>query len=398
MASRPSRGRTRALSAVFAKERLKEIFKIDPEHSGRLISRESTTVEFKRNFNKGSKLNEYGRTMAAFANAQGGYLVFGVGANPRTLDGMSNDRFETMDPEELTGFLNQKFSPAIQWEPHLHRRRGKRFGMIYVHESVEKPVIATAEGGEDIHEGEIYYRYRGRSQRVRYPELRSIVEGERQKEASRWLRHFQRIAEIGARDAAVFDLATGTVEGTGGTFVIDRDLLPKLRFIREGEFKEVSGAPAIKLVGEAQALAAGHVHPIRTRLRPTAIHWPEIVDYFLRQETPDEPAEFLRAVAYESSAYLPIYHFMLSARMSLQQAIELIQKTPKTAPARGKLLERLGSEDLGCQHALTNSDTKASRSKRALRQRILSREAPEGLATNSGAQSRTSIMSSIEPE
>ena len=51
--------------------------------SGLLKSRESNTVEFKENFNA-SNTSKYAKTMAAFANNKGGYIIFGITDRPRT--------------------------------------------------------------------------------------------------------------------------------------------------------------------------------------------------------------------------------------------------------------------------------------------------------------------------
>ena len=54
--------------------------------AGTLKSRESNTVEFKESFNK-SNTPKYAKTMAAYANNRGGYIIFGVKDNPRKIVG-----------------------------------------------------------------------------------------------------------------------------------------------------------------------------------------------------------------------------------------------------------------------------------------------------------------------
>ena len=61
---------------------------------GTLKSRESNTVEFKEAFNKNSTA-KYGKTMAAYSNNRGGYIIFGVKDKPRNIIGLKNDNFET---------------------------------------------------------------------------------------------------------------------------------------------------------------------------------------------------------------------------------------------------------------------------------------------------------------
>lgn len=46
------------------------------------------------------------------------------------------------------------------------------------------------------------------------------------------------------------NLETGEVDGASGKFIIDEKLLKEIEFIKEGEFKEKSGTPTLKLVGE----------------------------------------------------------------------------------------------------------------------------------------------------
>lgn len=79
---------------VFAESKLNKIFKFYNEKEPyKIISRESCTLEFKENFNK-SSLSKYAKTMAAFANRDGGYLIFGVKNNPRTVVGMRDNTFD----------------------------------------------------------------------------------------------------------------------------------------------------------------------------------------------------------------------------------------------------------------------------------------------------------------
>ena len=61
--------------------------------SGTLRSRESNTVEFKQSFNKGNT-PAYAKTMAAYANNSGGYIIFGIMDAPRNIIGLKNDNFD----------------------------------------------------------------------------------------------------------------------------------------------------------------------------------------------------------------------------------------------------------------------------------------------------------------
>lgn len=117
-----------------------------------LKTRESTTVEFKEAFNK-QNIAQYARTMAAFSNNQGGYIIFGVTDNPRIVVGLKNDNFDNLNQEKMTNTINDIFSPAIDWDcgcinisskdkEGAVSNVSKKIGWIYTKISEFKPVIA----------------------------------------------------------------------------------------------------------------------------------------------------------------------------------------------------------------------------------------------------------------
>jgi predicted HTH transcriptional regulator len=157
----------------FADEALDRIFSFESAISDRLISRENSRLEFKESFNLGSA-DEYAKTAAAFANTQGGYIVFGVKDSPRQVVGLNTNNFETFDAAKLTNALNERFAPEIHWESHIRWERRSKVGQLFISEAVQKPVVCTRNGG-CLQQGAIYYRYRGRSQAIRYPEIRRAL-------------------------------------------------------------------------------------------------------------------------------------------------------------------------------------------------------------------------------
>jgi predicted HTH transcriptional regulator len=106
-------------------------------------------LEFKLSFDLRSG-PEYARSMAAFANNEGGYLVFGVRNAPHELVGISRDRFEAVDPVKITDILNSYFSPEIQWDFGLIEFEGRNLGFIYTYQALEKPIVATKSSGNEI--------------------------------------------------------------------------------------------------------------------------------------------------------------------------------------------------------------------------------------------------------
>ena len=52
-------------------------------------------LEFKESFNLGN-MDEYAKTMAAFANNRGGIIIFGVKDNPRIPIGIRKEKFDNI--------------------------------------------------------------------------------------------------------------------------------------------------------------------------------------------------------------------------------------------------------------------------------------------------------------
>lgn len=224
------------------------------ESSKRLKHRENSKLEYKANFNK-ADFALYAKTLSAFSNNQGGCIIFGIKDKPREAIGMTNDNFRDLDNKDLSNYLNEYFSPEIKFETFSFSKDNKNFGVIEVLESNNKPIICIKNGGkkQEIIEGEIYYRYSGRTQKIKYPELKNILEQNLQDERQKWKEHIENIARIGAKNVKMLDLLRGEINTDNGKkIVIDKDLLKNIKFINEGNFVEKDGAPALKLIGKIE--------------------------------------------------------------------------------------------------------------------------------------------------
>lgn len=232
-----------------------ELLRLDT--SGRYIfHRESKNIEYKEGFNYAG-WDTYLRNFAAFANNDGGYMIFGVKDRPKEPIGLGEraaEMFDSIDEEYISGEINKLFSPAINWEKQLIEAFGKPFGIIYIYKGNVKPVIAKQDDGV-IKNGEVYYRYSGRVQKIEYGELNEIIENRIKENTEQIKSLLLKISEIGPANAAILDAERGIVEkDKDNILVLDEELIPKIKFIKEGEFSEKSGAQTLKLVGE--------VHPV----------------------------------------------------------------------------------------------------------------------------------------
>lgn len=329
----------------FSQENLSKIFKISPRDPKRVISRENSSLEFKESFGW-ANLSKYLKTSAALANSKGGYIVFGIADRPHYLRGLLGTNlkmFEDIQPEKMSQHFNDHFVPEIEWEIEKYELQDKIFGLLYIREAKDKPVICTKNSGQNIlKEGDIYYRYRGRSERIRYPELRAILEARRQHEQEVWMEHLRTIARIGVNEAGIFDLSSGMISGPGGSFLIEESLLSQISFIREGNFSEDTGKPAFKVVGHLQSLSGTQQGSSKIKVEKIrGIRTGDIVLGALKREKVPEPHEYVKQVCFESTAFLPIYYFIRESGMTLDQIIEMIENVISRSQSRLKLIERL---------------------------------------------------------
>lgn len=232
---------------------------------GSVNSRESVTVEFKEQYSNG--IASYARTMAAFANKKGGYIIFGVADSPRKIVGLKNDKFENLQQEKITDYLNSLFSPEIEWDNDTIVLDGikdddsgvteqKKIGWIYVFESERKPVIAQKTySNEKISAGDVFYRYRARSEKIKPADLERIIAERVKNEKESLFRLIEAVRKSGSASLGIVNFTEGKFSTPHGVdLAIDKKiiakLLKKVKFIKEGSFSEKNGAPAIKVIGD----------------------------------------------------------------------------------------------------------------------------------------------------
>lgn len=320
--------------------KVEELLRLDPSNPVRLISRENDRLEYKETFNWVGNRAKYAKTMAGFANNRGGFIVFGVKDAPHDLLGVDTTRFDALDPANVTGYLNERFAPEIAWESFRIEFSGVQLGIIAVTAAVVKPIVCTRHDGSEMREADIFYRYRGRSQRMRYPELQRVLEERQERERKAWFRHLARVARIGVENVGVLNLIDGELSGPGGHLLVSEELLQRVQFIREGRFTERhdEGAPTLRLVGEVQTVPPRALGPVTTIAQPLVIGEKELVRGFLRQEHLQAPTEYVKQACRERSSYMPVYYFagMAGLRLEALRAI-VVQESA----GRDKLLQRV---------------------------------------------------------
>jgi hypothetical protein len=237
--------------------------------SGQLLHREGLRLEFKEQFNLAG-LADYLRDFAAFANNRGGLLVFGVTDSPRKLQGLSEksiDSFDKLDPERMTGHINDNFSGLIEWQATTVSLGTKVFACFKIIEARQKPLICKSDYGKNIlRNGDIYFRYGGRTQRIRHSELQLIIQNRMEDANKAWIDHVKQIGTQGPARKAILDLRTAKLEiDNKNEIFVDQSIIEKIKFIREGQFDEVHGEETLKIVGDIKAVKTIEViHEVET--------------------------------------------------------------------------------------------------------------------------------------
>lgn len=205
---------------------------------------ETDRIECKKSVNVPMK------TLAAFANNKGGYLVFGVINGTWEIVGIDEKKYSEFDFNKLNQNILSTLGIGLEIQKCTVIANNKCIGIMHVAPAHTKPVIMTRDG-DGFSQGCIYYRYPGEDRLITSSDLQNIIE-QRIKNLSETIltKHLSNIMKFGISNSAILDLNTGIVDGKAGNFIIESNLLKSLSFIKDGEFVEKSGAPALKLIGE----------------------------------------------------------------------------------------------------------------------------------------------------
>lgn len=253
----------------FAREELARLLESDPARPRLLKRRESKTLELKANFSLSDDAKvDYARTMAAFSNREGGYLMFGIRDRPHEKDGMLNNKLEELDPRVISQFLQNHFSPNIDWEHRVHEVDGKRFGFIYVWPAKRKPIVcqSSSSKGKGLRDGDVFYRYQGETRLIGAGELHDIINDRIEHERRSWQDLLKRTAQVNPPSVAYLDLESGRLSGAEGSLMIGQDVLDKVKFIQAGRFHD-GGEPTLNVIGNVEVvstvpIAVEHLVPV----------------------------------------------------------------------------------------------------------------------------------------
>jgi hypothetical protein len=156
--------------------RVQEILELTRDGQAALPGFESHFAEFKREIpsHKSGKA-KIARSMAAFANNNGGYLFFGICDDGR-ICGLENDVNIEKFWNDISDVITRNFTPFFRWERNLVNISGNSVAVAYVFSADQKPIYSSSDYTAHIEEGSIYFRYNRSSEKIKAGDLLNILQ------------------------------------------------------------------------------------------------------------------------------------------------------------------------------------------------------------------------------
>jgi Putative DNA-binding domain len=308
-----------------------------------LVAGETDRTECKANFRlqPEERFSKAVRAIAGLANNKGGYILFGITDGSFQADGLADDVFTKSDVSLVNIILVGALVPVPHVTKGLIELAGRQVGVLYVEKHDHAPVVAIKNIGQDVKEGGIYYRYVGETRLIKPGELRQIIAAREQRAVAEFSSRMNRVA---AGKEATINLDSGEVAGTSGRFVIDRSLLSSIQFVREGEFNEAKGAPALRLIGDVEPVSEADRE--RTRIIRENVTPDAVIRNFLRNEKVAEPMQYIHFQAHAQRKWFPVWFYVDQTKSTAAEIAGDLQSQVATYPSsRDALVNRLSGKD-----------------------------------------------------
>jgi hypothetical protein len=218
-----------------------------------VTTREGKHREFKRDF-AANDLSEYTKTLAAFSNADGGVLIFGVSEKPRLIVGVN----QVVDEAHWANRLREDFDPEIVVSTKVYTLGTSQLFVVGVDSSPNRPVICrksrskavTDKDGkvrdvEVLREGSIYFRYAGQTRAIGYTELTAMLADREKRRIQAIMQTLKVMERVGLENTGVVNIGEQT-----SNLYVSRETAKGLTFIDQGKFVEKDGAPAYVVLGK----------------------------------------------------------------------------------------------------------------------------------------------------
>ncbi|MFG1432124.1 ATP-binding protein [Xanthobacter sp. V2C-8] len=333
----------------FANKILDSMFTECESKAWRLKCGETDIHECKTSF--GFKhCGEWIRAVAALSNNKGGYIFFGAHDKDTTncsdddgnylVVGLKNDIFSKADPAEFTRIIRSNLDPTPTVRTTTVRVGGRTVGVMHVEQHPSRPVIVrNGDGTNTLKEGDIFFRYPGRSERIKYSDLRSMLDERDLTTRSSLIPMISRIISLGPDRTMIADLDNQVIGDSSRPIFIDQTLAEQLKFIKEGSFSETEGAPALRLVGDVTISDKSDNlrKTVRMNLSPDAV-----LRNFLSNDVVQEPLHYILHSAHSTREWQPIWYYLKLSGLSASSVIDHLKKEVASRPShQSTTIERL---------------------------------------------------------
>lgn len=284
---------------------------------------ETSDQECKVEFNP-RRMEPIVRAIAALANNRGGFIFIGVQNADCRVIGMPDTSFQDTDIVRITDKVKNLLTPTPVFAKEVIDIAGLAVGVVHVEKYLNPPVIVCRDA-EGLEDGSILFRYPGQSGKIKFGDLLAMLRERDRAATQTLLASATRLSEIGADRALIVDTDRGELDAGSKRIVIDRALADQLEFIREGEFEERAGAPALRLMGDVQAIdSEGQVVE---RIEGRALDADAVLFAYLSHEVVREPLQYICLSAKVQRQWLPVFYFVQLAGGDIQTAIEALDAT-----------------------------------------------------------------------
>jgi hypothetical protein len=317
-----------------------QLFEEDAVGVWRLRAGETDEHECKHEFDP-KKLSQIIRAIAALSNNRGGYILIGV-KNDMTCDGVGQP-FHDTDVAHIMDKVKYFLSPSpIITTKSTAIVGDKQVGYIHVDQHPERPVIVYRDG-DKLYEGEILFRYAGQSTRIKFGDLRAMLDDRDKRARMTLVSAAGRLADINPSNALVIDTNKNVLDAEGKKIFIDEKLVKTLNFIKDGEFVEKDGAATLRLIGEVSTIRAETI--VHERISRKAIFQDDILQDFLKQVDVDDPMQYIIAAVGQPRNWQPIFYYGRKAKMTNDDIATALLKLKNLPEGKLKfILDRLTGE------------------------------------------------------
>lgn len=319
------------MTEIITDDWLENFFQVADENNV-LKRRESHFIEFKGNFDWSAEKSRsnYCKSLCAFSNNKGGALIFGVKDNPHKIVGIEN--FEKIDDADITNYINELFTPSINFERREFEFRGMTIGVLYAFKNKNRPIICNKDSSKTS-SSDIYYRYGAKSSKIKAGDLIKLVEEIKREESERWMKLLENIGEIGIENTHLLNARSGEIISENNTFLLDESLLSQIKIIDKYSIQK-DGEPAVRIIGEIPELA----RVIKTNVN---IYEEDIYKSYLTNASAVTNKDLLKFICQMNTSYYPFYFLLRRLQFDDDESIKFLDDIKIRGSIRISLIERI---------------------------------------------------------